>query len=986
MIILLKTKHLFIWATLILVAGCSKGPRPADYVDPMIGTDGPGHTFPGPSMPFGMVQLGPDTRISGWEGCAGYHYSDDFIYGFSHTHLSGTGVSDYGDVLVFPFTGTPMINRGSAEDPESGYGSKFDHDNEHAEAGYYRVKLDKGKVLCQLTATERVGFHSYTFRKRDQPGIIIDLTHRDQVLSSSLGRTGANEISGYRRSKAWAQDQHIYFVMQFSQPIRDYKVFKDKELAPGSEANGKDIRSWVTFASSGKKNPLLVKVGISAVSIEGARKNLEAEVPDWNFKKVRSQAWNTWNETLSAIMVSGGAESDKRNFYTSFYHLCLAPNLFMDVDGKYRGRDLLIHQATDHTHYTVFSLWDTFRAVHPMFTLLEPARTTDFVKTFLRQYEEGGMLPVWELAGNETGTMIGYHSIPVIVDAWVKGIRDFDGNLAFQAMKNSAQMDHLGLKHYKSIGYIPANEEPAAVSKTLEYAYDDWCIAQMALALQQDSDYVRFIKRAQHYKNVFDPSTGFMRAKMGAQWYTPFDPKEVNFNYTEANAWQYSFFVPHDVSGLMNLLGGKDSLAAKLDQLFAEDSEFTGIRQADITGMIGQYAHGNEPSHHIAYLYNFVGQPWKTQQLVRQILDDQYRDEPDGLCGNEDCGQMSAWYMFSALGFYPVSPGQTHYIIGSPLFDQAIINLPNGKTFIINAGMQSQKNRYIREAFLNGVPLNRSWIDHAEIINGGTLEFNMSSEPNEDWGRGEGNEPITAIDDHQILISPFIDQGDVTFRDFTEVSLGTIDPGDQIHYQIAPVNSVAMNDSRLYSGPLKFNQTQKVWFFSTNGRDTTPVYTGDFFKNNTDYRITAITAYAPHYAAGGDQALLDGLRGARNYHAGAWQGFEENDLVALVDLGSSRSIHRLTLSCLQEQQLWIFLPLSITFETSADQENWTSFGVVTSDLSQSAVGTYIVPFVSESYQQARYIRVTAKNQGICPDWHHGAGGKAWIFADELIIE
>ncbi|MCK5838586.1 MAG: GH92 family glycosyl hydrolase, partial [Bacteroidales bacterium] len=613
------------------------------YVDPFIGTGGHGHTYPGAAWPFGMVQLSPDTRLTGWDGCSGYHYSDHVIYGFSHTHLSGTGVPDYGDILLMPTTGGIHLNNGSKTEIDKGYGSRFRHETEMASPGYYAVTLDDYQIDVELTVTPRTGFHKYIFPATDEANIILDLEHRDKVIESEIRIINDHKIEGFRRSDAWANDQHVYFVARFSQPFDTAAIaLNGKILIDTMYAKGNALKAFFRFNTK-TNNEILVKVGISAVSIEGARKNLDHELQGWNFSVAKKVAHEAWHKVLKKIKVKGGTTEQKKTFYTALYHAYLAPNLFMDVDGQYRGTDLYIHTATNFTNYTLFSLWDTFRAEHPLFTILEEKRTADFIKTMLAQYTNGGQLPVWELAGNYTGCMIGYHSVSVIVDAYMKGIRDFDANLAMEAMKHSADQDHLGLEYYKNNGYIPSNKEGESVSKTLEYAYDDWCIAQMANEMGEQNDYEKYIRRAQNYKNIFDPSTGFMRAKVDGFWFNPFDPLEVNFNYTEANSWQYSFFVPQDLEGLIYLMGGKNAFEKKLDDLFIADSKTTGREQSDITGLIGQYAHGNEPSHHMAYLYNYVNKPWKTQEKIREIMDNLYSAEPDGLCGNEDCGQMSAW-------------------------------------------------------------------------------------------------------------------------------------------------------------------------------------------------------------------------------------------------------------------------------------------------------------------------------------------------------
>ncbi|HMD13686.1 MAG TPA: GH92 family glycosyl hydrolase, partial [Bacteroidota bacterium] len=556
-------------------------------VNPFIGTDAHGHTFPGATVPFGMVQLSPDTRVEGWDACSGYHYSDSTILGFSHTHLSGTGVADYGDILITPEVTDTLLPL------------KFNHQNEYASPGYYRVSLDDGKIGARLTTTTRVGFHQYAFTS-DREYIFINLHHGlgpDSVLESNIQIVNDHEIAGLRRSTGWAKDQYVYFDAQFSKPIISSGISINDTLRSGSlSASGTNLKIYAQFSASPSKR-LLVKVGISSVSIENARKNLQSEIPGWNFNEVKYNAEKLWEKELSKITVEGGSKDQRTTFYTALYHVMIAPNVFSDVDGSYRGMDGKIHTADGFIMYTVFSLWDTFRAEHPLLTIIDQKRTLDFIKSFLAKYGQSGILPVWELASNETWCMIGYHSVPVIVDAYAKGIRNFDAEKALTAMEHSANLDHYGLEYYRKNGYIPGEKEPESVSKTLEYSYDDWCIARMCDLLGRPN-YEDFSNRAQFYKNIFDPSTGFMRPKVNGDWLTPFDPTAVTNYYTEANAWQYTFFVPQDIDGMIDLYGGKDRFIQKLDLLFTVNPVLTGRNQADISGMIGEYAQGNEPSHH----------------------------------------------------------------------------------------------------------------------------------------------------------------------------------------------------------------------------------------------------------------------------------------------------------------------------------------------------------------------------------------------------
>jgi len=730
------------------------------YVDPFIGTGGHGHTYPGATVPFGMVQLSPDTRLKGWDGCSGYHYSDTKIYGFSHTHLSGTGASDYGDVLLMPTVGKVKFSN-------KAYASEFRKENEKASAGYYSVFLDKPGVKAELTTTTRTGLHKYTFPKTDAANIILDLNHRDKLNEGAISIVGDNELNGYRISTRWAGNQRVYFVIQFSKPFKKSGIAGRGADVTSKQTKGGRLKAYVQFATENDE-VIYARIGISAVSIEGARKNLEAEQTDFNFEKTKVNAEAMWNAELGKIEIEDDNETNKRTFYTALYHTALAPNIYQDVDGKYRGRDAKVSEAKDFTNYTVFSLWDTYRALHPLFTLINRERNTDFIKTFIAQYEQGGLLPIWELAAYETFCMIGYHSVSVIADAYAKGIREFDAKKALEAMQRSAELSEKDMKKYKlkgsievdvsfyryttrfddylKYGFIRQGFITNSVSRTLEYAYNDWCIAQMAKALGDTAVYEKYIQRATNYKNMFDPSTGFMRARNKNKFIRPFNSYKVTQSYTEANAWQYSFYVPQDISGHMKLLGGKEKMATFLDTLFTTSSKLKGLIKQDVSGMIGQYAHGNEPSHQIAYEYNYVGQPWKTQAMVRKITNELYADKPDGLAGNEDCGQMSAWYIFSSLGFYPVCPGSNHYAIGSPIFRKATIHLENGKTFTIQAEKNTKSNVYIQDATLNGKTYTRSYLLHEDIANGGLLEFNMANQPNTQWGTAVEDIPVSAIE------------------------------------------------------------------------------------------------------------------------------------------------------------------------------------------------------------------------------------------------
>jgi alpha-1,2-mannosidase, putative len=948
--------------------------QPAKLVNPFIGTGGHGHTYPGATTPFGMVQLSPDTRLTGWDGCSGYHYSDSVIYGFSHTHLSGVGCSDYGDILLMPTVGKSVLSN-------SQYSSPFKKATEKAEPGYYTVFLEKPKVKVELTALPRVGVHRYTFPKSDEANIVLDLEHRDEVLETKMELVGKNEVRGFRRSKAWANNQVVYFVIRFSKPFEGVSFTSDGAVKKELSGNPR-ICNFSFKTKAGEQ--IIAKVGISAVSVEGAKANLEAELAGWNFDAARKKTFNSWNKELSKIEVSGGTREQQTIFYTALYHCMSVPNLFMDVDGQYLGMDLKPHKANGFTPYTVFSLWDTFRAYHPLMTIIDTHRTNDFVNTFLSDYKYGGLLPVWELSGNETFCMIGYHSVPVIVDAYMKGIRGFDSKLALEAMMHSAMQNHFGLDIYRTLGCVPGDKETEGVSRTVEYAYDDWCIAQMAKALGNTPVYNEYIKRAQYYRNFYDAETGFMRPRINGGFKAPFSPSEVDFNFTEGNSWQYSFFVPQDINGLAALHGGKDMLAKKLDDLFTTKLGLVGREVVDITGLIGQYAHGNEPSHHMAYLYDYVGQPWKTQQRIRQVMDEMYFNNPDGLIGNEDCGQMSAWLVMSAMGFYPVCPGSTHYAVGTPWFPKTTIHLENGKSFTLTASNVSKQNFYIQSATLNGKEYTKSYINHADIMNGGELAFTMGAEPNKQWGVGQGNEPVTSIVEKGKTTIPNIKAEGKTFTDSMKVTLQSPDANSKILYTVDG-NDPRVN-GKLYTQPLTLTSTTKIRLVAVADKDTSFMVEGAFYHVFMNKKITIKSTPKPQYNAGGDEGLVDGIRGEKNYRLGGWHGYQGQDFEAVVDLGVEKSVKKIAAGFLQDARSWIMMPRSVEFYISNDNQNFTLAATVKNTVADTVMESIIQDLTANVNVKARYIKVVAHNYGKLPQWVEGVGNPAYIFIDEIIVE
>jgi len=731
------------------------------YVNPVIGTQRMGHVYPGATVPFGMVQLSPDTDTVPYENeghynpdvykyCAGYQYDDKTIVGFSHTHFSGTGHSDLGDFLIMPTVGKLQLNPGTADDPKSGFRSAFSHKNEVTEADYYKVKLDDDNIIAELTTTARVGFHQYTFPKTDSAHVILDLmsgiyNYPDKNVWTFIRVVNDSLITGYRQTSGWARTRTLYFAMQFSKPFIEYgsKDFSKKEPYRGFWGKfdqrknfpalaARQLRMYFNFKTNeGEK--IKIKFALSPVSQENALNNMVVETPDWNFEKIKEKGQNLWNKELNKIVITAG-ENEKINFYTAMYHAFINPTVYMDENGDYKGLDQNIHKAKGFTNYTTFSLWDTYRALHPLFNIIQPKRNGDMIKSMLAHYNQSvmHMLPIWSNSANENWCMTGYHSVAVIADAVVKGNTPFDANKALDACVTTAHhrsYDGIGL--YEDMGYIPVDKNGTGTSTTLEYAYDDWAIAQMAKKLNRMDIYKEFIKRSENYKNVFNPSVGFMSGRLSdGSFKKDFDPLSTSGQgFIEGNSWNYSLFVPQDPASLIQLMGGKKKFTHYLDTLFTmhlPDKFFAETEDITRDGIIGGYVHGNEPSHHIAYLYNWTDQPWKTQETVRMILKNQYHIGADGLGGNDDTGQMSAWYIFSTIGFYPVAPGSPVYQIGSPAVKAAILHLENGKTFSIEAKNQSDKNVYVEKIELNGKRLNRLYITHSEIINGGKMVFFMS--------------------------------------------------------------------------------------------------------------------------------------------------------------------------------------------------------------------------------------------------------------------
>ncbi len=912
----------------------------AQYVNPFIGTGGHGHTFPGAIVPFGMVQLSPDTRIDGsWDGCSGYHYSDAVIYGFSHTHLNGTGVSDYGDIMLMPTMGKAGLN------PKE-YSSAFSHKNEKASAGFYSVKLDKNNIDVRLTTTKRVGYHEYTFNNAGTANIILDLNHRDKLLEGEVKVIDAKTIEVFRRSSAWATNQYIYARIEFSKPM----AVSRKEVNGSQDSNVyTGTRLALAFSAKVKKGEKInVKVALSLTGYEGAGKNMLAEGQSNDFEKIRKQASADWNKELSKIEVKSADKDKLAIFYTALYHVFTQPNINMDTDGKYRGRDNKFYMAKGFDYYTVFSLWDTFRGAHPLMTLIDRKRTADFINTFIRQYEQGGKLPVWELASNETECMIGYHAVSVIADAMAKGIKGFDYEKAFEASRHSAMLDIFGLNAYKQNNYISIDDEHESVSKTVEYAYDDWCIAQMAKILGKKEDYQYFMKRSQNWKNLYNPENGFIQPRKNGNWYQPFDPREVNNNYTEGNSWHYSYSVQQDIPGLIAAHGGKEKFEQFIDAIFAAPDTTTGREQVDITGLMGQYAQGNEPSHHIAYLYNYVGKPEKTNEKIKYILDHLYKNAPDGLIGNEDCGQMSAWYILSALGIYSVTPGLPEWQTTKPYFDEVKIHLEDGTTRTIT--------------------------------------------PN--TGRDElsklGFENVSAFKDLKydaLTASPVI-AADRLFDFSTKVTITPLNPGDKIYYMTLDEGDANVRKTfKAYKEPFTINKTTMVSAYAERNGEKSSITTANFNRRPNYWDITVNATMNPQYTAGGKLALIDGIHGDVNWRKGEWQGYQGQNFEAVIDFKSPQDMNQLSSTYLQDSRAWILMPKRVEYYASMNGKDYILLSTVNNTVDPKDETVQVKDFSADILPtQARYLKVKAYYYGKLPEWHQGAGGEAYIFIDEISVK
>ncbi len=945
------------------------------YVNPLVGTDGHGHTYPGAIVPFGQIQPGPDTRLEGWDGCSCYHYSDDTLYGFSHTHLNGTGCEDYGDILLMPVVAEGKTFRFSSDMPQSEFCSSFSHRGEKARPGYYRVVLDRSRVMVELTATDRVACHRYTFPGRGPKGFVVDLRHRDKVISAGFNRPKASAdgthpfpvgttLTGWRESNAWNPDQWCYFALQCSEPIVDIQYFD----------GGK--KALVVLPDDSKEAE--VYVSISGVDAEGAAKNL-ATRQDRVFAAMRNDARQLWEQALGKIAVEGGSREERGNFYTALYHCYTSPYLWSDVDGRYRAMNDTIYTSNQPV-YTVFSLWDTYRTLHPLMAIIEPKRTEEWINTMMLQYETGGELTMWELAAHETHCMIGYHACPVILTAQEAGLLDkwtpARRMALLEAMVNTSNRTDAH-QSYAQQGYLDSKLDNETVSKTLEYAFDDWCIARYAFnEMNRDGKpdtnaryrylnevYDTYMRRAQSWQNVMD-SDGFMHARRNGGFVTPFNPTEVNNHFTEANSWQYSTYVPHDVPGWIAQMGGKAKAEAFLDSLFNTSSETTGREQSDITGMIGQYAHGNEPSHHAAYLYAWLGATDKLDHVVHEILDDLYSTKPDGLCGNEDCGQMSAWYVMSAMGFYPVIPGSGEYVTVTPLFDR--ITIHTGKEDIV-----INKSDWQPGMFWDGKTFSpRSKTLFPEALR--TPPAPVFS----DWQQCFKDSLFVTLSARQIV------NGDPENHE-------SVDGKSVIYYTLD--GRTPDTNSYRYTAPILVNRDitiNAVAYNPATGRYS-PVVSQTLTRFIADKQLRYITKPAPQYSENGPDGLIDRLYGTPNFRIGGWQGWQ-TDMEVVIDLLSSKTLTSVSVDCLDNMRAWIFFPKRIEVSISSDGKSFrpwaqldnTEFAAVRERQEESVQHKFTC---HGPYATARYVRVKAINYGKMPEWHISSGEQAWLFVDEIEV-
>jgi predicted alpha-1,2-mannosidase len=991
-------------ALMLMAFQACRTPEPFDYVDPMIGTGGHGHTFPGATLPFGMVQLSPSNDFKSWDWCSGYHYSDSIIKGFAHTHVSGAGLAGLGDILLMPSFGEVQIKPGTEKNPEEGYRSRFSHKTEKAFPGYYSVFLDDYKVNVELTCTERVGFHKYTFESEGTGNVIIDPTHHiiENVRETQVEFLSDTMLRGYKTSYGEAGNRTVYFVACFSKPFVSYGVAtNDKTEESSKKATSPNSKAYVSFHVT-KGEAIRVKVALSFTSYEGAMANFEKEARNRNFESVCADAQKIWKEKLNRISLEGGSDDQKKTFYSALYHSFMSPNLISDVDGNYTVEGKKYH--ANFSQYSNFSSWDTYRALHPLLTLVEQKKTADFVNSLISRHTVSKVeLPGWELLGHDNNCMIGYGTVSVIADAALKniaGINMLDALNAAKAAANNTQKhspnyDVSGMEDYIPTGFVPA-EINCSVSKTTEYNYYDWCIGLMAQRLNNSADAAYYFNRSLGYRNLFNAENNYLYPRLSSGDWRKMDLTGWNDllgSYISGNIWGYTTYVPHDVDGLINLIGGKDKFNTWLDKIFADTTTLKGQAHVDISGFIGKYGHGDEPSHHLPYLYAYSGQPWKTQKLVKQVLTDFYHPLPDGLINNEDLGQMSAWYIFSSLGFYPVCPGDLKYIIGSPLFSAATLNLENGKSFSVKANGVSARNIYIQSAKLNGKPYDKAFITHDEIMAGGELMLEMGDTPNTSWGTQPANLPVSktsvsALAQETLVLMPFEDKNTVVFDGQRQIDLKCNTQNALIRYTLD--GREPDEKSTLFTKTISISKTTLLKARAFAGSKASKLFVRQYYKG-TDRKVSpftfALSSKVDQFGKQNGEMLFDGLTGTSFFNDGKYTGVRGNNLELIIDLGTKKQISEVSLGYLISSHNWIFPPKYITVLGSDDNQNFKLLGqFVPAEMTAPEAFAYVERSVIKlSSANCRYLKLVAETLPTIPTWHRGTGNLPFMLFDEIIF-
>lgn len=976
-------------------------------VDPMIGTDGTGHTFPGATTPFGMVQLSPSNDYKGWKWCSGYHYSDSILKGFAHTHISGAGLSGLGDILFMPTAGDIKLNPGTDKDPDSGYRSRFSHKNESSYPGYYQVFLDDYQINVELTTTERVGFHRYTFNS-DGGNIIIDPTHNlaERIKETEIEILSDNEIEGYKYCEGEAGTRKVYFYAQFSKPFKSSGIaINDSLIEQQTKIVHANTKAYASFDIKAGES-IEVKVALSFVSFEGAKANFKAEAAERNFNQALAYAENLWKEKLDKFNVESINKEDDRTFATAVYHSFISPNLISDVNGDY-----IIEGATYNStkpEYSTFSTWDTYRALHPLFTIVEHEATANFVNSLVKRHSEQKVgLPVWELLGYDNRCMIGYNTVSPLVDAVLKGVEGIDANEVFEAVyaasnaldKHSPNYDVNGMEQYLAFSFVPA-EVNCSVSKTVEQNYYDWCIAKLAKKIDKKQLAIEYKNRSVGYRDLFNSNESYLWPKyQNGKWREMDNLTWTDYirNYISGNIWGYTTYVPHDMETLIELVGGDEKFVQWLDKIFTDTSQIGGETHCDISGFVGKYGHGDEPSHHMPYLYSYTSQPWKTQKYVRQVMDDFYNDTPNGLINNEDLGQMSAWYIFSALGFYPVNPCSSTYIIGSPKVKNATLELENGHEFTVKTKNNAEKNIYIQGLTLNGKDLGRNYITHNEIMQGGELIFSMGNSPNKSFGINPEGFPKSKViipdtlKKAEISYSPYDANDQFLFEGSYELELRCLTENSKIYYTLD--GFLPDEKSKLYTKPIHITRSTEINAISINSKGSkSPIFKRNYFSaidiSSTNKKVKIHFAHLPkQYGKEDGLMLFDRVVGTNNYGDGTWTGWNDSNCEFVIDFGEERTINFLNVGYLRACRSWIFPPKSITASISESGKEFKiidrkELGLVDKPEDETMLVRQILKF---NKTKTRYLKVSIESSGKMPEWHAAAGYNSWLFIDEIMI-